>query len=322
MATRSTGAHNTLASSRRMLIAALSLALTGPALAQTIIDPADPARAAIREQNKRRTTLEREFKKIRFEHFGDKGNPKVRAAGLEKLRSYTDPAGFQPMIEVFGNEKSDVRTALIDHFWKIGTRESIGALAWAAVTSKNADLRAMATARLAASIDVSPASSDDKALVVKNVVLSAINSNNDEVMRNAANLAGILGMVEAIPALILAQSGPSTAVTGASQPEGDLAYIFVGRQQAFVSDLTPVVSESAVAFDPTVSVLSTGTLLRVSGAVVTTERVEIHTSLVGLSSGLTGADTSGLGYNLDAWKKWHQEIYEPRIRELASAKPR
>lgn len=281
------------------------------------VDPNDPARAAIREQNKRRTQLEKEFKKLRFEHFGDKGNPKVRSAGIEKLRTYTDPLGFQSMVEVFGTEKDDVRNALLEHLASINTREATGAIAWAAVTGKDAGFRIMAISKLNAggeSLRTVPE-------VVKSVVIAGLSSGNEQVMRNAADVAGVLGIFEAIPAMIVAQAGPSSGGGGAAQPQGDQAYIFIGRQQSYVADLTPVVSESAVGFDPTVGILNTGTLLRVSGAVVTTERIEIHTSLVGLSNQLSGGDTSGLGYDTGAWKNWVRDVYQPKMRELAAAQP-
>lgn len=292
----------------------LALTLSGQALGQTAIDPGDPARAGIREQNKRRAALEKEFKKLRFTHFGDKGNPAVRKAGIDQLRTYTDALGFQAMVEVFGREKDDVRTALLDHFVSLQTSAAQGAIAWAAVTGVDPSFRAMAVARLAAASDSIQGAPDS----VRAVVQAGLTSGNEQTMRNAADVAGVLGIFEVIPILIQAQQGTSGG--GGGEPQGDQAYIFVGRQQSFVSDLTPVVSESAVAFDPTVSVLSTGSLLRVSGAVVTTERIEIHSALVGLSSRLGGADTSGLGYNIDAWKQWQQDVFVPKMRELAIAR--
>ncbi len=48
---------------------------------------------------------------------------------------------------------------------------------------------------------------------------------------------------------------------------GQRAYVAVQVQRAYISDLDPVVSENAVAFDPTVSVVSTGTVLDVEGTV-------------------------------------------------------
>ncbi|TVQ60023.1 MAG: hypothetical protein EA379_09180 [Phycisphaerales bacterium] len=48
---------------------------------------------------------------------------------------------------------------------------------------------------------------------------------------------------------------------------GRAANIFVATQQSFVSDLTPVVGSSSVAFDPTVSPLTTGVTLLLRGVV-------------------------------------------------------
>ncbi len=48
---------------------------------------------------------------------------------------------------------------------------------------------------------------------------------------------------------------------------GKFANIFVATQQSFVSDLTPVVGTGAVAFDPTVSPLTTGVTLLLRGVV-------------------------------------------------------
>jgi Flp pilus assembly secretin CpaC len=48
---------------------------------------------------------------------------------------------------------------------------------------------------------------------------------------------------------------------------GQTANIYVATQQAFVSDLTPVTSESAVAFDPEVDVVNSGVVLLIDGIV-------------------------------------------------------
>ncbi len=48
---------------------------------------------------------------------------------------------------------------------------------------------------------------------------------------------------------------------------GQRAYVFVATQQSFVSDLQPVVSDSAVGFDPTLSVVAEGVVLEVDGVI-------------------------------------------------------
>ncbi|MBX3358007.1 MAG: hypothetical protein KF745_06220 [Phycisphaeraceae bacterium] len=53
---------------------------------------------------------------------------------------------------------------------------------------------------------------------------------------------------------------------------GQTANIFVVTQQAFVSDLTPIVGDSAVGFDPTVSVASEGVTMLVEGVISSDRR--------------------------------------------------
>ncbi len=48
---------------------------------------------------------------------------------------------------------------------------------------------------------------------------------------------------------------------------GQVANIYVATQQAFISDLAPIVGDSAVGFDPTVSVVSEGVTLLVDGTI-------------------------------------------------------
>jgi type II secretory pathway component GspD/PulD (secretin) len=53
---------------------------------------------------------------------------------------------------------------------------------------------------------------------------------------------------------------------------GQTANIYVATQQAFVSDLEPIVADSAVGFDPTINVVSEGVTLLVEGTVTADRR--------------------------------------------------
>ncbi|MGE3109241.1 MAG: type II secretion system protein GspD [Phycisphaerales bacterium] len=53
---------------------------------------------------------------------------------------------------------------------------------------------------------------------------------------------------------------------------GQIANIFIVTQQAFVSDLTPVVGDSAVGFDPTVAVASEGVTMLMEGVISSDRR--------------------------------------------------
>jgi type II secretory pathway component GspD/PulD (secretin) len=74
---------------------------------------------------------------------------------------------------------------------------------------------------------------------------------------------------------------------------GQTSFINVSTQQAFVSDLTPVVSESAVGFDPTVSSLTTGVQLLIRG-VVSADRRYVQMSLQFSIAELQGFGTSSV----------------------------
>lgn len=84
---------------------------------------------------------------------------------------------------------------------------------------------------------------------------------------------------------------------------GKAANIFVVQQQAFVSDLTPVVGTGAVAFDPTTSSLQSGFTLAVSGVVSADRRFVTMTIITGISNvigfetGTVSAVAAGSGDN-------------------------
>jgi hypothetical protein len=93
----------------------------------------------------------------------------------------------------------------------------------------------------------------------------------------------------------------------------------VGTQETFVSDLTPVVGPSAVAFDPQLDVVTSGTVLRISDAVVYEYHYEIHNPLTRLTSRLTDTDTRPLGWDAEKWTRWYTKEF-PGLRELKLAK--
>ena len=103
----------------------------------------------------------------------------------------------------------------------------------------------------------------------------------------------------------------------AAAPErpGALAWILVGQQTAFVSDLEPIVADSAVAFDPQISTITTGTMIRVDDAAVSTTRYiynfDVHNSLVNMSTRNWGQGTATLGFDYRKWKEWYELTFEP-----------
>lgn len=257
------------------------------------------------QQQKQRVEVEKELKKLRATHFRSIRNPKIRADGIVKLHDYNAPALFPSLIEIFEHEGNDVRAAVLDIFLLSASDEGDAALTWVAVENEDPEFRAMARARLMDRISAGNGASDR----VRLVILQGLKAKDDGRIAAAAQLADHLGLFETIPWLINAQLGSSTTASGGGSGDGQgaLAWIMVGQQQAFISDLTPVVGESAVAFDPQLSTITTGTLLRVFDAHVVTYRTEVNAALIGLSSRLTGRDMSGLGWNQPGWGDWYKQ---------------
>lgn len=255
---------------------------------------------------------EQELKKLRYEYFKRTRNAEIRQIGLQKLRAYNDPALYPTLFELFQREGEDVMGGIMDMLVNTGTEEADAALAWAAVFEERDELREMASERLKTRM----ARSDEVSDRVQSVVALGLQDKEDDTLASAADLADELNLVQAIPSMINAQLGGTTAQLGSSarfRGTGAMAYILVANQVAFVSDLQPIVGESAVAFDPTVSVVSDGVVLSVSDAHVITYRMHVHNSLVNLTSRAFGRSTADLGFDQQAWENWYTNEFKPKL---------
>lgn len=86
--------------------------------------------------------------------------------------------------------------------------------------------------------------------------------------------------------------------------QGDLAFILIGQQTAFISDLEPVVSESAVAFDPQVSVVTEG-VLSARERCGRDDVLHRGPQFVGFVVTIYRRPTIGMGWDQDKWWKWY-----------------
>lgn len=250
---------------------------------------------------RRSLPLERDLRKIRQQYFKGVRNPDIRRLGIAKLQEFNDPASFPTLLDVFRDE-ADVRVAMMDHLASLDTPEAHTTLAWTAVFDEQADVRTAAKDKLARRF-----AHEQPGLGVQSVVAEGLRRSNNTVLTSSANLAEVLKLYEAIPMMVAAQLGGGTGGGGASRQnsaDGALAYILVGRQQSFVSDLEPVVGDSAVGFDPTLSVVTEGVVLRVIDAAVVTYQMDVHSALTRLSSAGWGRSTSELGFDQRRWREW------------------
>tara|TARA_B100001059_G_C17753859_1_gene538763 strand:+ start:69 stop:1070 length:1002 start_codon:yes stop_codon:yes gene_type:complete len=241
------------------------------------------------------------IKEIVREHFAAGRSPEVRLRGLDALRQLTDPAAFQPMLEVLNSEQDDVRLMMLEHFLANGDAGQ-AALAWAAVYSRDNALRYEATLRIRR-----PACRS-----VLAVIDGSLRSRNEDVIANAAILANALDVFEAIPLLIYAQSVPEdTSNTGAGTGGGGNAWIATGQQMAYIADLVPVVGNGVAAYRPIIGTITEGSVFQVDDVVVTIYRRQVHVALVSLSSRDWGQSTESLGYDRRRWWAWNDRTYQP-----------
>lgn len=278
-------------------------------------DPGSPESKRKAAANRERIALERELNKLRVTYFRSAKNVELRRTGLEKLRAYTAPEQYPSLVKVFARSDGDVQMTITDMLAAQRTPEGDATLAWIATMVDEPGFRAYGRDRLALRVSELEGEVPQTATTV---IEMAIRSPNPQHVLSGAQLADKFNIVAMIPHLINAQfQGQRAGGRSESERTGDLAWIAIGQQVAFVSDLTPIVSDSAVAFDPTIGVINTGSLIRIQDAVVTTYRTEILPSLVGLSSRAWGASTAPLGDDQLAWQRWYTEQYLPMVERLA-----
>ncbi len=288
------------------------------------IDPESSVAKRYAEQQKARVEAERELRKIRARHFGTMRNTQIRQEGILKMREFTDPAIFPSMIRLFERERTDVRTALLDHFQDATCREGDAAIAWMGIFDADEEVRTEAARRLKTRVGPGGEIPDP----VKYAIYEGFRSGSRPTRVSAAKLASGIDMYDAVPwmiaALITGQPAGSPQVQttgyGVGGPDGALAWIMVGQQTAYVSDLQPVVGPNAVAFDPQLSVVNEGVVLRVIDAVVVTYHVEMFGVLTDFTSRVMGSPTRQLGWNVPEWREWYAKEFVPHAQRLQAAK--
>lgn len=317
-----------------------------PWIALLAQDPDSPAMRAKAAQNKARRDLEMRVRKLRHAWIHGKDERRVEE-GFARVRDEVAPKGvfapgaFTVLLDVFARDPKPVRLRVLDLIRDAATDESDTTLAWVAVMDRDGEIRAAATSRLLDRIDRRTAeapntkattSATPVALApsyppgVALVVHEGLRTRREHTMAAAATLASTLGMIEAIPWLIAGQvSGAGFGGNeGGTQREGDLAWILVGTQQAFVSDLTPVVGDGAVGFDPELSVVTSGVVLRIKDAAVYAYHFGVHDSLLALASAASGtprSELAGMGFDSARWREWYAANRQALGRPGAASAP-
>ncbi len=257
--------------------------------------------------------LEKEIRRLRFHFFRAPNHTELRQIGLRKLRTYADrPEAYPILLDVFRRSDHEVRSAILDMIMEQRTSDADATLLWIALHDPDPWMRTQAENRLHMRID------EDEGRVDPAIVwllAYRLLEEDERYVGRAAGLADSLSIVQLIPHLIEAQVGGQA---GAGNPQGgDKGWIMIARQVGFVSDLQPVIADSAVAFDPTISVVSEGVLLRVQDGFVTTYRTEVQVPLLRLGSRAVGYDLvqRGLGWDDAKWWDWYYSELVPALAD-------
>jgi len=246
---------------------------------------------------------EEEIKIIRRRWLGTRRDPAMRAEGLRLLREMTAPTSLLPMHAVLREEKEDVREFVLAHFASLG---SPGQAALACIAIRDADptLRREAMRRL-----VIPA--DPGALAMLD---EALRDTTHAVVNHAGVVASHLQALGAIPHLILAQATADTV-----SPGGGAAWIAIGTQISYIANLIPIVGNNVATFQPVPGTVMEGVVLQIDGCVAYSYRVEVHRTLVAMTTADYGQSTEALGYDPRAWRLWFNDVYVPFNRDRTAA---
>jgi hypothetical protein len=258
---------------------------------------------------------------VRHKHLNLRAAPQMRAQGLAQLQELTSMPQLVALVETLHGQGPDVDAWLIEHLSALNTPGAITALGYLAIDNDNASQRLHAADRLLSILNT-PIKNEQGQEVdppvpgqLISLMRNRIRGKDDLQAGNAARLASSLGLIELIPALIAGQlGGGGTGGRGGSGGDGTaIAWIQIGTQRAYVADLTPIVSEGAVGFDPTPGVVTDGVVLAIGDAAVVTYRLEVYEALVSLSTQALGESTAHVKPGYGPWANWYRDVYRPHM---------
>jgi len=171
--------------------------------------------------------------------------------------------------------------------------EELRGLVARAVLDGSADVRASASLALRAA--------NEPAVVAPAV--RALGSSNASVRENAAEALGSMGYPAAVEPLVTRLASLASPQAGGWKAPG--SHIFVGRQVAYISDFDVEVAQFAAIADPTVSVLTEGSVLDVRMVGVTVQSIASESRKIRRSlAQITG---EAPGESAKSWLEWWEK---------------
>jgi len=132
---------------------------------------------------------------------------------------------------------------------------------------------------------------------------SFLAGNRELYVNRAASLASAHASTALIPSLITAQYAPPR------KPKGDEGWIAIGKSINYVSNQIPVTGDASGAFQPVVSTIFEGSVLRIMESVVEIHRTEVQLSLAKVIERETGLPAPAFGNDIDRWRRWYEREY-------------
>ncbi len=248
---------------------------------------------------------EQAVRKTYYTFFKRTRNAQMREQGWRELSRYMDdPRVYELMLELFESQPLETRKELLELFVEAKSDDADVVLAWVAVFDENEDMRIWSAGRLVERVgEAQPGNR------IQRVLESGLRAGDDDAAISASNLVRRFNLLNAIPQLIQAQATPQRE----DIRRGAIAQIVVGTQQAFVANLTPVVANGAVGFQPTIGVVTDGVVLRVMDAVVWSYRTPINRDLVAMTTDAWGRTTAHMGYDQAQWFDWYENEFKPTL---------
>ncbi|GAB5495313.1 MAG: hypothetical protein Phyf2KO_03930 [Phycisphaerales bacterium] len=297
----------------RLVQSALLLSLLMPlqSVAQSESDQEQPQ---IEEPIERELTplgplreVEQDLRRTFYQFFKRTRNEQMHEQGWRELKRFMDdPRVYELMIELFEDKPIEMRRKLLELFVEEASEDADVVLAWVAVFNEDEQLRIWAAGRLTERVGEGKPSHR-----IQLVIESGLTSGEDDAAIASSNLVRRFNLLKAVPYLIQAQAQPQRQ----DVRRGAIAQIVVGTQQAFVANLTPVVANNAVGFQPTIGVVTDGVVLRVMDAVVWSYRTQINRDLVAMTSDAWGRSTAKFGYDQKQWFDWYNNEFKPTLAD-------
>lgn len=291
----------------------------------------------LRLWNKSRTEAEARFRAIRAAKLHSKATDADRQTALSDLREHLSMPAYRSLIEAFATAPIDDQRLALGLLTEREDDYAQAVIADTALRAGSSNFRTIARQalidRLKSSINTQSKNVPES---VQRVIRAGLRSNVSEVRHDAASIARGLNLINLLPLVIAGQTVGGNSI-GSSGPGPALAFIQVGTQQGYVRDLVPVIGNGAAAFDPVPGVLTTGTVLIVDDAVVSTSQgggivsggnpsgpsvagrhappspftantdMVMRGILLAWAKDLTGEDLSRQGARLTPWRTWYEQ---------------